>query len=145
MVVSKGSIPLQALGYYIPFITSFINNMRKIEREMLFAINNKAGYWSKANTSVERCKDAYLGDAMRVELHGNHIATISDTGRIKISDAGWQSNTTKSRLNVILTELKGYAYGIAQRKFEWFLSDKNGESDMYSNTWYEIDALNIGC
>ena len=119
--------------------------MRKIEREMLFAINNKAGYWSKANTSVQRCKDAYLGDAMRVELHGNHIATISDTGRIKISDAGWQSNTTKSRLNAILTELKGYAYGIAQRKFEWFLSDKNGESDMYSNTWYEIDALNIGC
>ena len=26
MVVSKGSIPLQALGYYIPFITSFIMN-----------------------------------------------------------------------------------------------------------------------
>tara|TARA_Y100001970_G_scaffold23925_1_gene28220 strand:+ start:3182 stop:3538 length:357 start_codon:yes stop_codon:yes gene_type:complete len=117
--------------------------MRKIEREMLFAINNK-GNWSKANTSVKRCKDGYLGDAMRVELHGNHIATISDTGRIKISDAGWQSNTTKSRLNAILTELKGYAYGISQRKFEWFLSDKNGESDMYSNTWYEIDALNIG-
>ena len=118
--------------------------MRKIERLMVTAINNKVGYWSKANTSVKRCKDAYLGDAMRVELHGNHIATISDTGRIKISDAGWQSNTTKSRLNTILTELKGYAYGIAQRKFEWFLSDKNGESDMYSNTWYEIDALNIG-
>jgi hypothetical protein len=119
--------------------------MRKIEREMLFAINNKAGYWSKANTSVHRCKDAYLGDAMRVELHGNHIATISDTGRIKISDAGWQSNTTKSRLNAILTELKGYAYGISQRKFEWYLSDNNGESYICSRTWYEIDALNIGC
>ena len=119
--------------------------MRKIEREMLFAIYTKAGYWSKANTSVQRCKDAYLGDSMRVCLHNNHIATISDTGRIMISDAGWPSNTTKSRLNAILNELKGYAYGISQRKFEWYLSDNNGESDMYSRTWYEIDALNIGC
>ena len=113
--------------------------MRKIESQMNSAIRRGVN-WASGNTGV--FSD---GNVSKVYLHGNHIATISDTGRIKISDAGWQSNTTKSRLNAILTELKGYAYGIAQRKFEWFLSDKNGESDMYSKTWYEIDALNIGC
>ena len=39
-----------------------------------------------------------------------------------ISSAGWETNTTKSRLNAILDE---FASGsrVIQRNFEWVLSD----------------------
>ena len=65
-------------------------------------------------------------EEMRVHLHGNHIATLNKaTMDLFIFDGGWQSNTTKSRLNAILDE---FAHGssVFQRNFTWFLSDFSG-------------------
>ena len=127
MVVSKGSTPLQALGYYIPFITSFINNMRKIEREMIQAIMDRKSF-NKANTSVsigyagtmlDHYKDAY----MTIKLHGNEIAKYyynKDNTPLCINHCGWMTNTTKSRLNALITFVRGGCYGIYQKNFQWF-------------------------
>ena len=70
--------------------------MRKIERQMLDAIANSVN-WQSANTRVEF--DAETNES-KVYLHGNHIADVADN-YIRIYDGGWQSNTTKSRLNAI--------------------------------------------
>ena len=77
--------------------------------------------WSSGNTTVTSTPNE-----MKVHLHGNHIATLDKiTMDLFIFDGGWQSNTTKSRLNAILDE---FAHGssVFQRNFTWFLSDFSG-------------------
>ena len=89
--------------------------MRKIETEMQNALRNRVN-WSKANTSVSVDNE---GNQF-VTLHGNCIASISNFGDIKLSSCGWQTVTTKSRLNAILdTFLSGI--GVYQKNFEWFI------------------------
>ena len=135
MVVSKGSIPLQALGYYIPFITSFINNMRKIEREMIQAIIDRKPF-NKANTKVVRHEGLPVCSSS-VYLHGNRIANYTDDGRLQINHQGWKTVTTKSRLNALIKHVLGDMSGIYQKNFNWFMKQVDNATGMYDE--YEIN------
>ena len=109
------------LSLFIPFIPFQI--MRKIERQMNEAILNRKDFFS-SNTSVENYVNNITGaKEAGVKLHGNHIATVGDT--LQICDAGWQTVTTKSRLNALCNE---FAYGcyVFQKNYEWFLGDADG-------------------
>ena len=64
-------------------------------------------------------------DVSFVYLHGNLIAMVDDKG-IKLFDGGWQSNTTKSRLNAILSEHGIAGEGIFQKNYKWFIRLYNG-------------------
>ena len=93
--------------------------MRKIEREMNYAVRNKIA-WSKNNTlttfdnTIENCF---------IYLHGNHIATYNYTLKeLSLFDGGWQSNTTKSRLNALCNEF-ATGFGVFQKNWDWFVSD----------------------
>ena len=88
--------------------------MRKIERLMNAAISNGKN-WSSANTSV-----THTDDVAQVRLHGNLIAEIGDNF-IRLFDGGWQSNTTKPRLNAILTEHGEQGDGVFQKNWQWFV------------------------
>ena len=58
---------------------------------------------------------------MDVFLHGNHIATLDKaTMDLFIFDGGWQSVTTKSRLNALLDEFGG-GDRVIQKDFVWYL------------------------
>ena len=95
--------------------------MRKIESLMNAAVANNSN-WSNSNTSVTYCED---NGESRVYLHGNHIATVGDDF-LQIFDGGWQSNTTKSRLNALINRFcNGVTDGVHQHKFEWFIRDNN--------------------
>ena len=109
------------LSLFIPFIPFQI--MRKIERQMNEAILNRKDFFS-SNTSVENYVNNITGAKEAVvKLHGNHIATVGET--LQICDAGWQTVTTKSRLNALCNE---FAYGcyVFQKNYEWFLGDADG-------------------
>ena len=97
--------------------------MRKIEREMNAAILNNQD-WRKDNTSVTFDPET---NESKVFLFGNHIATVGDNF-VQIFDGGWQSNTTKSRLNAILKEhgIKGEC--VFQRNFNWFVHKFIGQA-----------------
>lgn len=95
--------------------------MRKIELQMNQAINDCKD-WKNDNTEVTYSSER---DASYVMLHGNHIATIGDTF-IELYTCGYQTNTTKSRLNAIL-KVHGNEARIFQRDFEWFVID-NGQT-----------------
>ncbi len=69
-----------------------------------------------ANTEVITCSN--VSD---VFLHGNLIARIGETW-IELFDGGWRSNTTKSRLNAILSEHGCPGESIFQKNFQWFFS-----------------------
>ena len=94
--------------------------MRKIEQQMINAIKNNTD-WHSANTEVV----AQDNGISIVYLHGNKIAEVGDD-YVQLFDGGWQTTTTKSRLNAILQEF-GYTCGtqreyVFQRQFEWFVT-----------------------
>ena len=76
--------------------------------------------WKNANTEVTN-----IDGVSYVYLHGNLIAEVDNDG-IKLYDGGWQSNTTKSRLNAILSEHGISGEGVFQKNFEWFIRLYNG-------------------
>ena len=103
--------------------------MRKIEREMNFAVSNKAN-WTKSNTGVSyndstNCSSIYL--------HGHQIATVDhNTNAVKLSSCGYETVTTKSRLNALLSEVK-YGARVYQKNWEWFVSFNNQTQDFFDN------------
>ena len=106
---------------YIKRVKQTQHQMRKIEQQMNNAISNSKD-WRSANTEVVNCN----GESF-VYLHGNHIATVGDDF-VRIFDGGWQSNTTKSRLNAILHEF-AYGVGVFQKNWEWFVCNNNKTED----------------
>ena len=107
---------------YKSFSFSF-HIMRKIERQMNEAILNRKDFFS-SNTSVENYVNNITGAKEAVvKLHGNHIATVGDT--LQICDAGWQTVTTKSRLNALCNEFAEGCF-VFQKNYEWFLGDTDG-------------------
>lgn len=99
--------------------------MRKIEQQMLDAIRERTD-WKNSNTEVQCVKFAPGEiDRVYVRLHGSTIAIIDNTN-VEVSDCGWQTTTTKSRLNCILRELCGA--GIYQKNHTWF-AYAEGEED----------------
>ena len=95
--------------------------MRKIESQMLTAIRNNDN-WQSANTSVHYNEE---NDVSIVRLHGNKIAEVGDDF-VQIFDGGWQTTTTKSRLNVIINEFcNGLTDGVFQKDFQWYIRDNN--------------------
>ena len=95
--------------------------MRKIESQMNRAIRTKAD-WSSSNTQVSYND---LTNCSEVRLHGHSIATFDHNLKaVKISSCGWTTNTTKSRLNAILDEVK-YGCKVFQKNWNWFVSYNN--------------------
>ena len=98
--------------------------MRKLEQQMNSAIRGQRN-WAGSNTTVFTSDN---GLESTVYLHGNHIATFfHDTRELQIFDGGWQSVTTKSRLNALLSEFKP-AFGVFQKNWTWYVSDRLNNS-----------------
>ena len=75
--------------------------MRKIETQMNAAISNNSN-WQSGNTSVHFNEEENISI---VRLHG-----------------GWQTNTTKSRLNAILSEHGESGDRVFAKNYDWFVS-----------------------
>jgi hypothetical protein len=90
--------------------------LRKIETQMNDAITNNVN-WQSGNTSVHFEEETGISV---VRLHGNKIAEVGDTF-IRLFDGGFQSVTTKSRLNAILEEHGEKGDRVFQKAFDWFV------------------------
>ena len=114
--------------------------MRKIEREMLQAIVDERSHWSKDNTRVETEK--FNGKVYRqtVYLHGHRIAVYYPTGTIlHINNCGYETNTTKSRLNILLDFVCGGVKNyIFQHNWNWYLVKDGEKSEFPSGEWIAV-------
>lgn len=103
-------------------LNPFFTLMRKIEAQMIAALKGNKN-WTNSNTSV-----VFEGDEKNtstVYLHGNKIAEL-DEDSLTVFDGGWESNTTKSRLNVLINEFcNGLTDGIFQKAYVWYVRDNN--------------------
>ena len=95
--------------------------MRKITIQSVDAFVN--GYrFNQGNTTVAGCG----ADEIRVwyfKLHNNVIAKKHVfVNELRVTDAGWQTVTTKERLNGVLDRLT-FGWSLFQKKGEWYLTD----------------------
>ena len=91
--------------------------MRKITEEAVNKFYNKEAFRS-GNTKVEvREGIAYF------YLHDNCISILGDE-TLFISTCGWETKTTKERLNGILFKVLGSSYQIRQKNFIWYIKDE---------------------
>ena len=101
--------------------------MRKLEKQMNFALSNK-GNWAGSNTTVTyndstNCSSVYL--------HGHQIATLDhNTNALKLNSCGYETVTTKSRLNAILEEVK-YGCKVFQKNWNWFVSFRGTTTNFF--------------
>ena len=72
--------------------------------------------WAGSNTTVMINTN---NNKAKVYLHGNLIAEVCDEF-VAIFDGGWQTVTTKSRLNALLDEFRPHV-GVVQKNFNWFI------------------------
>lgn len=73
-----------------------------------------------------------------LRLHGNLIAK-KHGNKIKIFDGGWQTNTTKERLNGLLSEI-GSKIRVFQKNWVWYFS-QNGEVYPFTNGFTIIRGI----
>jgi len=111
--------------------------MRKIEAQMNAAVQSNAN-WSSGNTTVHF--NAETGESL-IRLHGNLIAIV-DEDSMKIFDGGWQSTTTKSRLNALCDAFCVAGEGIFQKDFKWFVRKFAGQ--MGTEKVYVNEAFSNG-
>jgi len=127
-VVAQGRLQSALVPVLYTQVKQTTSNMRKIEQQMIEAVANNMS-WTNANTSVTYCPES---DESRVYLHGNHIATVGDNF-LQVFDGGWQSNTTKSRLNALINRFcNAFTDGVYQRQHVWYLSDNKVEREFES-------------
>ena len=109
--------------------------MRKIEAQMNAAVATNVNFKS-ANTEVTYCPET---DKSTVYLHGNKIAEIGDD-YLQIFDGGWQSNTTKSRLNALIDRFcNAVTDGVFQKDYCWYIRDNNVTRDFESGYIFAWD------
>ena len=111
--------------------------MRKIESQMCQAIHQGRN-WASGNTTVTIDTETNVSS---VYLHGNLIATISDND-MTIYDGGWQSVTTKSRLNALCDEFCIAGEGVFQKAGEWFIRKFIAESSVTGKVYNVHDFSN---
>ncbi len=112
--------------------------MRKIEKQMIAAIKSETD-WKCGNTKVVNFfNDGDKCVVTSVFLHDNLIAEITDTDMM-IFDGGYQSTTTKSRLNALCSEFCITGEGVFQKDFAWyvrkFVGAINGQSKFVTETF----------
>ena len=94
--------------------------MRKIEQQMIDAIKSETD-WKSGNTKVVNFfNDGDKCVVTSVFLHDNLIAEVTDTD-MTIFDGGWQTHTTKSRLNALCQEFCVAGEGVFQKDFAWYV------------------------
>lgn len=118
--------------------------MRKIEQAMCEALANRTD-WKSGNTEVRQDRGIGVG---RVYLHGNLIGevayrqnlasgTYGEVIEVSVYDGGWQTVTTKSRINAML-QYFGTGARVTQSDWVWrvWLADNRWLS---WNGWFSWD------
>lgn len=111
--------------------------MKKIEGEMVDAIAAKRN-WHKENTEVQIVQ---RDSSVLVLLFGNAIAQLNADGSIAVNHCGWQTITTKSRLNAVLAVFGKQHWAVSQKDFKWALRDDGGVQDFDSSGWHQVHKI----
>ena len=102
--------------------------MRKITADAIRAFRNGNNF-KRGNTQVIVNTSGDGNNWRGLILHGSTIAEMDYNGDLWINDAGWQTVTTKERLNGFPTVT------IQQKDFEWFLNGERWDGSKIRVNW----------
>lgn len=112
--------------------------MKKIDRWTVETLKNGAGVYSCDNTVVRIAPDG----ARIVELFGNKIFYINARGVAFFTLAGWNTQTTRARLNALL-----YAEGVnvyTVRGCAYCRTVSTEQKPIESGAWYRVGVYADG-
>ena len=117
--------------------------MRAIEKQIVDYLRNSDFLSDSANCG----KSKYLSprDSVtlekrqkRVYLWGRCIFTVDRENNIKFSFQGWQTSTTKGRINALLSVFSSCPAGIYQKNYQLIFSCSAGEFPIDSDKIYTV-------
>lgn len=109
--------------------------MKKIEQKMIKAIRSRCPA-TIGNTTVARSY-SNPDNGTAVYLHGNHIATLTDTS-VRFTLAGWNTVTTRSRVNALLSAFAP-AYRVSTQRGQAYLYKAGARVRPVENSeWVEL-------
>lgn len=111
--------------------------MRKVQKDMMAAILARKA-WQGGNTVITVSTLAHFS-TICVYLHGHLIAEIrSAVDTVRFSLAGWNTPTTRSRLNPIIKCLLGLDSGVFQKDGAPMLMRNGIAGEIDAHEWYEF-------
>ena len=109
--------------------------MRKIEKQIINYLRDSANCGKSKDLSPRDSVGISKGSGY-VSLWGHCIFTVDRKGDVKFSFQGWQTNTTKSRIDALLSAF--CSAGIYQKKQLLIFSSAAGEFPIYADKIYTI-------
>ena len=124
--------------------------MRQIEHQLLAAIAQQKSF-KKSNTDyrLQAAQDPAFTLVGEVRLFGNHIASYMRVPPLlTISNCGWNTTTTNSRLNALLTGLTDLPAGIARYNngrliIGWIEHQPVIDLPMGRHVWYTLPSVDV--
>ena len=128
--------------------------MRQITKKSALALLGYNPTFTEGNTTVANVGKKLGGSGRGMFLHGNLIAyrsysEINDEfqvsvpppgkGTTSLTLAGWNTRTTRDRLNGIL-ELMDKPWRFTQREYDAYFLDTNNGTGFKISPWAQIDA-----
>ena len=117
--------------------------MRAIEKRIIDYVRNSdfldsSAYCGKSKDLSTRDSVTLEKNTKRVYLHGNCIFTLDKENNVRFSFQGWQTNTTKGRINALLLAFCSCSAGIYQKNYQLIFSCSAGEFPIDSDKIYTI-------
>ena len=117
--------------------------MRAIEKQIINYLRNSDFLSDSENYA--KSKDLSIRDSVKLEktqkrvyLWSHCIFTLDKENNIKFSFQGWKTNTTKGRINALISAFSSCHAVICQRNYQLFFSSSVGEFPIYSDKIYTI-------
>lgn len=116
--------------------------MRTIEKQIISYLRNN-GFLDYPK--LDNVKNLSMRDSVDISikekcvyLWGHCIFTLDKENNIKFSFQGWQTSTTKGRINALLLAFSSCSAGIYQKNYQLFFSSSAGVFPIDSDKIYTI-------
>jgi len=113
-------------------------NWNEAEELMMTARDRNKGKPIGNNTRLYFTETTFGEDYYTIRLHGNRIIDIYED-RILPSNGGWQTVTTKARLNEYIPR----GFRVFQKNWEWYLEDTYANTSFPFGDVYYISTKDI--
>ena len=118
--------------------------MRTIEEKIIDCLrksdflDDNYNYYAQKKVLSSRDSITLQKTQKRIYLHGNCIFTVDKENNIKFSFQGWQTFTTKSRINALLSAFLPCSASIRQKNYQLIFSSASGEFPVDSYKIYTV-------
>ena len=117
--------------------------MRTIEKQIISYLRSSdflSDSENYAESKVLSIRDSVkLGkNTKRVYLHSHCIFTLDKENNVRFSFQGWRTNTTKSRINTLLSAFSSCSAVIYQKNYQLVFSSSAGKFPIGSDGVYTI-------